>query len=351
MQGLPLRSKELLQKARESALLAVEVYNRPMATFRSGAYIIFIVIAWTALLQSVFVKRHMPYYEKNRGRFVKVDGEKKVWDSRRCIAEYFKNQNDPMCKNLEFLIALRNKLEHRSFPQLDEEIFGECQAGLMNFEEIFNKEFPKEQQLHQNLIFAIQFSRESPPQQQKAISKKMGADLASIKRYIVGYRGTVTQEQWDSQKYSFRVFLVPKIGNNPNTASTAVEFVKYDPSKPEEMKILQRIGAIIKEKVVEKEKIVPSQGVYLFKPGDVAKAVKDAIKKPFTIATHTNAWKHYEIRPAKGGSTIAVSSDYCIFDKAHGDYVYSQKWIDFLSFELKDDIKYQAVKSFKSNKK
>jgi hypothetical protein len=35
MKGLPYEVKALLQKARESALLAVETYNRPTATFRS----------------------------------------------------------------------------------------------------------------------------------------------------------------------------------------------------------------------------------------------------------------------------------------------------------------------------
>ncbi len=36
MRDLPYEVKALLQKARESALLAVETYNRPTATFRSS---------------------------------------------------------------------------------------------------------------------------------------------------------------------------------------------------------------------------------------------------------------------------------------------------------------------------
>ena len=358
MRGLPLKTKELLQKARESALLAVEVYNKPTATFRSGAYIVLITIAWTALFQAIFVRRHIPYYEKYRnGRYIVIDGDKKSWDVSRSVSTYFKTSSDPMRKNLEFIIVLRNKLEHRSFPELDEEILGECQAALMNFEETFNKEFPKEPQLHQNLVFAIQFSRELQTQQQRALIKKISTDLTSIRRYIEKFRGTITQEQWDSQKYAFRVFLVPKLGNNQNTSDAAIEFIKYDPNKPEEMAKLKKVDVLIKEKIVEnekiveKEKIVPSQGVYLLKPGEVAKLVKETIKKPFNINTHTNAWRYFKIRPRKKGITSTVqetNAEYCIFDKAHNDYVYSQKWVDFLSSELKDETKYQEIRNFKS---
>ncbi len=356
MRGLPLKSKELLQKARESALSAVEIYNNPLATFRSGSYIVLIVIAWAALLQSIFIKRHTSYYEKNnKGRYVYIDGEKKAWDITHCINEYFKEENDPMRKNLEFLVPLRNKLEHRGFLGLDEEIFGECQAALMNFEEIFNKEFPKEPQLQQNLVFAIQFSMNSPIQQQKAISRKMSPDLVSIKRYIDSYRESITNEQWNSQKYSFRIFLVPKIGNNPNTSDAAVEFIKYDPSKPEEMDKLQKVGVLIKEKVIEKviEKkiIVPSQIIYNLKPGNVAKQVKENINKNFTITNHVKAWRYYKIRPAKDDTSIETDIKYCIFDKAHNDYVYSQNWVDFLSSELKNEKKYQEVIHFNGSSK
>jgi len=37
--------KDHLEKARESALLAVETHNRPTAVFRSGAYIVLMNIA------------------------------------------------------------------------------------------------------------------------------------------------------------------------------------------------------------------------------------------------------------------------------------------------------------------
>ena len=38
--GLPGKVKSLLEKSREAALLAVEVYNKPNTSFRTGGYIV-----------------------------------------------------------------------------------------------------------------------------------------------------------------------------------------------------------------------------------------------------------------------------------------------------------------------
>ena len=53
MRGLPYDVKALVEKARETALLAVETYNRPTASFRSGAYVVLMIIAWTSLSEDV----------------------------------------------------------------------------------------------------------------------------------------------------------------------------------------------------------------------------------------------------------------------------------------------------------
>ena len=57
--GLPKKVKSLLEKSREAALLAVEVYNKPNTTFRTGVYIILMNIAWTSLYHKENIKRLM----------------------------------------------------------------------------------------------------------------------------------------------------------------------------------------------------------------------------------------------------------------------------------------------------
>ena len=344
MRGLSNNVKEALDKARESALLAVEIYNKPSAVFRSGAYIILITLAWGSLLQAVFHKNKLSCFEKySNGRYIKIDGELKIWPTERCVKEYFNDVNDPVRKNIEFLIGLRNRFEHRGYPEIDGEIFGECQAALMNFEELLTKEFPKEIPIKQNLVFAIQFSKYGISQQNKALSKKVTRSLALLKSYITRSRSTISQEQWDSQKFSYRLFLIPKVGNNISKDDVAIEFIKFDPSKPTEMEGIEKLGVLIKDRIVEKEKLVPSQEIYMFKPTKIAEKVKRSISKPFTTSMHTNCWKYYSSRPR---TKIKHKNEYCLYDELHNDYVYSQTWIDFLVKELSDEEKYKRIQIY-----
>ena len=126
--GLPRVVRSLLNKARESALLAVETYNRPGTVFRSRAYIVLMQIAWTSLFLAIFHRQGIkPYYrKKNSRRFVRIDGEPKTWDLSDCIGEYWKGSDNAVAQNLRFFIKLRNKIEHSHLPELDIHIFGEC---------------------------------------------------------------------------------------------------------------------------------------------------------------------------------------------------------------------------------
>jgi hypothetical protein len=108
---LPTEVVANLQKAREAALLAVETYNRPGTAFRSGGYIVFMIIAWTSLFHAIFFKRKIrPYYhKKGSSRYERVEDDYKRWELMECLRQYFKEQNPPARKNIEFFIGLRNK--------------------------------------------------------------------------------------------------------------------------------------------------------------------------------------------------------------------------------------------------
>jgi hypothetical protein len=86
MSRLSSEVKTHLDKARESALLAVETYNRPGTAFRSGGFIVLMCIAWTALFHSIFLKRRLkPFYRKetNRRHFKLIDGDRKAWEAQQ----------------------------------------------------------------------------------------------------------------------------------------------------------------------------------------------------------------------------------------------------------------------------
>lgn len=126
------KTKNILENSIDSALLAVEIYNKPRTTFRVENYISLMVMAWTRLFHAYFNNTiGDKYYYKKKNRFIIIDGERKAWDLNVCIKKY-NELTKAEEKNLRFFIALRNKIEHRQLEKetLDTLIFGECQALL-----------------------------------------------------------------------------------------------------------------------------------------------------------------------------------------------------------------------------
>lgn len=84
------KTKSILDASIDSALLAVEIYNKPRTTFRSAGFITMMIMAWTRLFHAHFnsIIGDRYYYKKKNGRYDTVDGEKKAWELTTCIKKY-----------------------------------------------------------------------------------------------------------------------------------------------------------------------------------------------------------------------------------------------------------------------
>lgn len=143
-------------------------------------------------------------------------------------------------------------------------------------------------------------------------------------------------EVLNSQQFRFSVYLVPKIANHEKSADVAMKFIPYDATKPEEMDKLAKIVAMIREKQV------PVVNVDMIKAGDVVKEVNRQLPFKFNMHHHTKAWQYYGVRPAgKSSAPEKTKADFCVFDKAHGDYVYTKAWVRFLVQKLSDAAEFQ----------
>ncbi|MDO8137798.1 MAG: DUF3644 domain-containing protein [Candidatus Brocadiales bacterium] len=330
-----------LEKAREAALLAVDSYNRTGTTFRTGAYVVLMTIAWTSLFHAIFLKRKTkPYHRKKAGssRYERIEGEYRTWELKECLRQFYSSNNPSVRKNLEFLIGLRNKVEHRLMPQLDEGVFGECQACFINLEKLLCAEFGEKYALRTSLTFALQFSEVGHPLSSQAIRSASKKALRDVRSYVDKFRSNLSTDVLSSQEYSYKVFLVPKIGREEKSSDVAVEFVKYDPSKPEEMSKYERIVALIKPKYVS----VSNLGG--LRPSDVVKQVSKIFEKKFTMHSHIMCYRHFNARPKKGDPKPEFcDTRYCYYDQVHKDYIYTQAWIDFLVQELSKPEAYEKV--------
>jgi hypothetical protein len=330
----------LIDKARESALLAVQVYNNPLTTFRTPGYLALMHIAFTGLFHAIFERRGTEYVYKNYdGTPQIIDGDTKAWELSKCVETYYGNKNLPERENLRFLSQLRNKIEHRFLPPLDLTVAGHCQAMLFNFEALLKKEFGSFFSMGNSLALALQLS-EIHPSQREAINHIQKKEYDDIRKFIDIYQQELPLDIIQSPQYSFRVYLVPKIGNHAASSDLAVEFVHYDPTKPEEMEQYEKQVALIRERRVQ----VADQGKLL--PGKVVQLIKDATGIPFNITDHTKAWKLYKVRPqlhvAEG-----CRAEYCQYSEAFNAFVYTQNWVDFLIKKVQDPTEYQRIKNFK----
>ena len=254
------------------------------------------------------------------------------------MKEYFGDQHPPSRKNIEFFLGLRNKIEHRYHPELDPALYGECQAMLMNFEDLVLREFGSDMALLDQVGVALQYSALRPQQQAEALRRLQSATLDDVRDYIQTFRAGLAPEVLESSQYSLRVFLIPKLESNPNAADLSVEFVPYDPSSPTDMEALQSVTALIREKKVP----VASKG--LLKPKAVVERVTEVLPFKFTMHTHTQCWKHYEVRPPKDSNNSEnTKADFCIYDELAQDYGYTEAWVKYLCRKLAEPDEYQAV--------
>jgi hypothetical protein len=240
---------------------------------------------------------------------------------------------------MRFFIGLRNQIEHRFLPALDLEIFGECQALLLNYEKILTQEFGEDYSLGESLAIPLQLLTVNSKWREKILKEIQSREYEVIKEYIDTFRYSLEEAVWDSSEYNFKIFLVPKLGNKQRSADIAVEFIPYDKDNPKEMEKYKKVAAFIKEKQV------PVVNPGKFKPGDVSQRIKQAFNITFHPSSHhVRCWKYYKVRPSSNSKFPEKTKiKYCQYDVAHGDYVYTEEWVKFLISELSDIKKREEV--------
>lgn len=324
------KTKTILESSIDSALLAVEVYNKPRASFRSESFISLMVISWTRLFHAYFnhTKGDTYYHKSKNGRYEVIDGEKKAWELSICINEYGKIV-DPVKKNLVFFIKLRNKIEHRHFNirDIDAIIFGECQALLYNYENMLIDLFGKEYALNESLVYSLQFSQLRTKGQIKASKSILAKDIKNIVDYVNKYRSGLTDEVYNSQEYSIKLLQIPKVSNT-NRTDLAIEFVRFDELSEDDKDLYNKIAVLVKDRKL----IMEGSNVGYFRPGKVVDNVNILLKtETINQRTHQYFYTIFNIRPSKDADNpFNTNTDYCHFDKAHGDYVYNDEWVKFV---------------------
>ena len=340
--------KSCLNKAIDSAMLAVETYNKPATKFKSGGFIVLMCIAWTSLLHAIFIKEKIKPCYKVGKRYKRVEGEIQYWELKECVRRCDK-LSAPVKKNIEFFIPLRNKIEHKFMPEIDSSIFAECQALLMNFDTLVEKEFGESFCLKESLSFSLQLF---PSTKTLEMSASMGKDAVKVTKFIESYRAALDPGIIQSGQYSFKAYLI-QVANHKSKDALPVQFVNFSSLTAEEQGSLSAFVAMTKEKHI----LVANKGT--LKPGTVVKKVQEALGNPkifrgrkevnkFNLNTHTAFCKKYNVWPSdRNRFPEQTKSQYCIYDEPNASYLYTEAWVDFLVKQMQVPGEYESL--FKSS--
>src|SRR5260370_31266942 len=104
---------------------------------------------------------------------------------------------------------------------------------LIDFESMLGNEFGDDQAWIAGLHYALQFSKTMLPMQQRAMRGAAKQHLQAVRKFVSEFRSALSDEVQSNESYSFKVFLIPKVGLHAKSSDVAIEFVMHEPNRPE----------------------------------------------------------------------------------------------------------------------
>lgn len=311
--GLSPFADERLVRAREAMLVAVQTFNSPLLHFKPELFAVLSNIAWTYLLHE--------HYERQEISIVKENG------FTLALSEMLEREDCPLasdvCKNLMAVKLIRDNAEHKLLKSLGRTFYPLFQANCLNFESALIALFGQKVALGDSLTYSLQFSALSMEQISLVQRYDLSQEIETINQAIDRELGITGRE---GTSYQFKVnFSLQK----SSKGEANFVFTRTNPAAPVHSVLVER---------------VPSDEIWPHKPRAVAKSVREKTGRRFSTHHHTLAWNKYRVRPPGGvEKPHECNKKYCTYHEAHGDYTYSDDWINFLVSVVVDDEEYKKL--------
>lgn len=297
--GLGVRGDELLIKAREAMIAAVQNFNSAGMTFRGEIFLVTAVIAWTYLVHAWFRREGIDYRYKEKQT---PQGADRYWELGKCLKHPRCPVKGGALKNLEFLIDIRHEVEHRMTNRIDDAIGAKLQACALNFNNLLKRQFGPNLGLEKRLPLALQFA--TFDRDQRSALKAASGLPPNVEAAIDAFEHGLTEDEVRDPAYRISYGFVPMVGKRAGAADFAVQIV---PSGSPEAADIEKI--ILKE--VHRERYTPSK---------VVQKVQRSGFPKFEAKHHIQLWKERDAKnPAKG---YGCQGDY------KGSWVFFDRWID-----------------------
>lgn len=311
--GLHVRGDELLIKAREAMLNAVQGFNNPRALFKSELFIVTAVIAFTYLLHWHYRRNGVDIrHKRTNGGVEEVvktrHGADKHWELEECLRHPGCPLDEPTKTNLGFLITIRHEIEHQLTNRIDDAISAKLQACCLNFNRAVKEIAGAQYGLDREMGLALQFSTIDRDQRNILLQE---TDLpAHIQAAQIAYEDALTDEMVADPRYAYRVAYIEQSVNSKGKADQVVEFIRGDSERGEKLRLL------LKE--TERPKMKPKQVVDQMK--------KEGFRR-FNMTAHTKLWQ--SVGAKDRGKAYGVTL-------ADGSWYWYPSWVDYVRIYLNE---------------
>lgn len=315
-------------------MLAVSLFNDPGRERALEGFIIHMHIAWLYAFQSKWMAQGLNFHvlrSESPRRYKHINGERMSQPLEWFIKQEYPSEQSGVRANLDFFIALRNKIEHRhtgTDVALITVINGECHSMLLNYEEFITAFAGQRYSLAHRLHFPI-FIGGFTDQGKSELLRLTKTLPSELRTFLTEYDAGLDEQVSRDPRYCMRLTIILESGNRKGDLS--LQFINDKDLTPEERKIAEEIAAN-KGYVITKEKTRTVSNDDKYKPGKVAKLVSAAIPFQFSPSHEmAAAWRKNQWRPPKdGGDPKNTRSDFCVYDTAHGDYLYTEACVKWL---------------------
>lgn len=185
---------KLIERSLDSFTLALEVYNRPSLKNRVEAFTIMMVNAWELLLKAELLISNgysAIFYNENRSISLNDALKKRL------------QENDPVRKNIEKLIELRDQAIHLLIPELQPQLSRLFQATVINYQARYRNEMGNAPLSGQN-VGMLSLVIDGPETEVAVIQKHYGELTAGIvDRFLKSF--TASSKEYDSNEFSIPI--------------------------------------------------------------------------------------------------------------------------------------------------
>ncbi|NEX89591.1 DUF3644 domain-containing protein [Aeromonas rivipollensis] len=197
--------QQLIKRSLDAFTLALEVYNRPSLCNRVEAFTIMMVNAWELFLKAEILDTfgEEKVFYKN-GKSISISD---------ALPLRIQN-NDPVKRNIDTLILLRDQATHLLIPELQPQLSRLFQANVFNYQDRYRKQMGNSPLAGQS-VGMLSLVIDGPAPEIGVIKENYGALTATeVDKFIKAFDDT--NRALNSDKFSISIEYMLALVRNPN---------------------------------------------------------------------------------------------------------------------------------------